>query len=301
MSSLFESFLLHENSNSFVNDTTSKFLKYSLPVLSGISIPLGITNLLVFLNFGFLDSPSCFIYFNIIIMDLLNSINGFGLTYELWNTSRDHSRNEGFELAEGYIFLLTFDVNIFLIFGLALLRISWLHLSAISVIRKLKLISKIVVGLAYLIGIQCCLNAYFGKLFTKKRRPFPSTYVEIFDLWECLMILTTMGMSVYTQIRIRLHKSKINTVIYTQASRVSFILTLNLAISYSFYLVLNAARVYYIAKDGTEKYQEMCKSPKDWVDMFLCADMKLNVFFMCLNSLVNGFVLIFQVGIPNTP
>ena len=180
MSSLFESFILYENSNSSVNDVTNKFLKYSLPTLSGISIPLGVTNLLVFLNVGFLDSPSCFIYFNIIIMDLLNSINGFGFTYELWNTSKsDHTWNEGFELAEGYIFLLTFDANIFLIFGLALLRIFWLHMSAITVIKKLKLVSKIVVGLAYLMGIQCCLTAYFGGLFTKKRRPYPSTYTYL--------------------------------------------------------------------------------------------------------------------------
>ena len=241
------------------------------------------------------------IYFHLIIMDLLNSINGVMVSVQIWKSAEkqyDWQPNNWTKL-EGYLFVFTFDVNIFLVFGLALIRVLWLSMSALTVIRKLNLISTIAVGWAYSVGLWCCLYVHFMKLFSKKRQPFPDLFVEVFDLSQCVVILVTIGMSVYTQIRIRFHKSEINTSMYYSASRTSFVITLNLAVSYCYYLVLNVARIYFKVKSdrGADDYQRMCNSPQDWswIDVFLCADMNLGVTFMCFNSLVNSIVLLNQV------
>ena len=165
-------------------------------------------------------------------------------------------------------------------------------MSALSVIRKLHMISWVAVGLSNLLGLGSCLYAHFQKSL-QKMVPYPDAFIEAIDLFECLMILATISLSVFTQIRIRYHKSKINTSTYNSASRTSFVITLNLAVSYSYYLVLNGARIYHKSNDNNDKN---CKDTR-WslVDIFLCDSLYIGVSCMCLNSLVNSIILLCQV------
>ena len=282
--------------------SVNSFVQYFMPIVTGICIPLSLTNLLVFLNIGIHNSPSNIIYINLVIMDLINSFIGVGVSVDMWGNSDNRSKHHWgngtlLERTECYLFLFTFDASIVLVFGLAFIRVLWVSMSAINVLTKLNMASWIAVGLAYCIGLESCLHSYIGKLLTKKRQPFPDVFIEVSDLFECLMILATISMAVYTQIRIRFHKSKINTSTYRSASWTSFFITLNLTVSYSYYIVINVFRIYFTSQKGADKYEDMCNSPEHWTwaDVLLCDMLYVGVAFMCLNSLANSIVLLCQV------
>ncbi|XP_063678695.1 uncharacterized protein LOC134814491 [Bolinopsis microptera] len=281
--------------------SVNNFVQYFMPIVTGISIPLSLTNLLVFLNNGIQNSPSNIIYINLVIMDLINSLIGVVVSVDMWENSDHKSKHHWgndtlLERTECYLFLFTFDASIVLVFGLALIRVLWVSMSAIHVLCKLNMAAWIAVGLAYFRGVESCLYSYFGKLLIKKRQPFPDAFIEVSDLLECLMILATISMAVYTQIRIRFHKSKINTSTYRSASWTSFFITLNLTVSYSYYIVINVVRIYFTEQRGADNYEDMCNSPQHWtwVDILLCDVLYVGVAFMCLNSLANSVVLLCQ-------
>ena len=289
---------LFNNSTSGLETSVNTFLQYYIPVLTGLTIPLSLLNILIFLNTGILNSPSNLIYFNLVIMDLLNSIIGIGVSIDMWRDPEHKSSGHWgdgslHQLIDGYLYIFLLNANIYLVFGLVIIRLLWINMSALTVIRKLKLISWISVGMAYLLALQSCV--YHLMRFSKdKEQLYPDTYIEISDLSKCVMILATISLSVFTQIRIRYHKSKINTSTYNSASRTSFVITLNLAVSYSYYLVLNGARIYYKSKWNNES---QCKKGTrwTWVDMFICDFLYLGVAFMCINSVVNNLILLCQV------
>ena len=283
------------NSTSGLEKSVNTFLQYYIPILTGLSTPLSFLNLVIFLNIGILNSPSNLIYFNLVIIDLLNSLIGIGVSVVKWRdpASKEHWGNDTpIDRVASYLYIFTFDANIFLVFGLTLIRVLWLQMSALSVIRKLNMLSWVAVGLSNLLGMVCCLYAHFQKSL-KKKVPYPDAFIEAMDLFECVMILITISLSLYTQIRIRCHKSKINTSTYNSASITSFVITLNLAVSYSYYLVVNGARIYYKPKENNDK---KCKDTQwTWEDIFLCDSLYMGVSFMCLNSLVNSVILLCQV------
>ena len=285
------------NNGTSLEKSINEFLLYVMPIASGLSIPLSLTNFAVFMKTGILNSPSNLIYFNLVIIDLLNSILGVTVSIDMWkdpdHRSRKHWGNRTtIQRVDSYVYIFTFDTNIFLVFGLALIRVLWLNMSALSVIRKLKLISRIVVCLAYVVGVECCLYAHFTKDL-KKRKPYPDIWIELTDLLECAMILITITLSLYNLIRIRYHKSRINTTIYKSASRTSFVIVLNLTVSYSYYLVVNGARIYYVRTQGKK---DICEKT-DWGlnEVLLCDSLYIGVSFMCLNSLVNSIILLCEV------
>ena len=280
--------------------SVNTLLQYIVPLVTGINIPLSLINIIVFVNTGILNSPSNFIYFNLVIMDLLNSAVGVTVSIDMWNdpdhSSPDHWGNGTLhELIDGYLYIFILDANIFLVFGLVLIRVLWIRMSALTVIRRLKQISLISVGLAYSLALKSCLYVYFAKFPKKKEQFYPDTYIEVSDLTKCLVILITISLSVYTQIRIRCYKSQLNESIYRSASWTSFVLTLNLAVSYSYYLVVNGTRIY--AKARHKVIEETCASPQDWTwnDVFLCDSLYIGVSFMCLNRLVNSIILLCEV------
>ena len=287
-----------QKNTSNLEASVNTVLQYFMPTLTALSIPLSLINLVVFLKTGIVNSPSNLIYFNLVVMDLLNSVIGVGVSVDMWNDADHKSRNHWgngtlLQRVDCYIFLFTFDANIFLVFGLVLIRVLWLKMSALSVIRKLKIISWIALGFAYFIGVESCVYAHFDKTL-KERVPYPNTYIEATDLIECLVILITISLSVYTQIRIRCYKSQLNESIYRSASWTSFVLTLNLAVSYSYYLVVNGARIYGKMKRHNQK---KCNNVQwTWIDIFLCDFLYVGVACMCFNSFVNNLILLWQVS-----
>ena len=272
--------------------SVNTLLQYFVPLVTGI-------NIIVFVNTGILNSPSNFIYFNLVIMDLLNSAVGVTVSIDMWNdpdhSSPDHWGNGTLhELIDGYLYIFILDANIFLVFGLVLIRVLWIRMSALTVIRRLKQISLISVGLAYSLALKSCLYVYFAKFPKKKGQFYPDTYIEVSDLTKCLVILITISLSVYTQIRIRCYKSQLNESIYRSASWTSFVLTLNLAVSYSYYLVVNGARIYGKMKRHNQK---KCNNVQwTWIDIFLCDFLYVGVACMCFNSFVNNLILLWQVS-----
>ena len=79
-----------------------------LPTVSILNIPLSAVNVIILINLGVLGSPSSCIYFNLVIMDLLNSITGLIISF-------DHELQHWFKV-ESNIYLFSFDATIFLIF-----------------------------------------------------------------------------------------------------------------------------------------------------------------------------------------
>ena len=282
------------NSTSGLQTSVNTFLQYYIPILTGLSTPLSLLNIIIFLNTAILNSPSNLIYFNLVIMDLLNSIIGIGVSIDMWKDPEHKSAGYWgggtlHELIDCYLYIFLFNANIYLVFGLVLIRVLWITMSALTVIRTLKVVSWMSVGLAYLLALQSCLY-HLLKVPKKKGQLYPDTYVEISDISKCVMILITISLSLYTQIRIRCHKSKINTSTYNSASITSFVITLNLAVSYFFYLVVNGARIYYKSKWNNES---KCKDAQwTWADIFMCDFLHIGVAFMCINSLVNNIILL---------
>lgn len=295
-----------ERNSTTLETAVNEFILYFMPIACGISIPLSMINFAVFMKTGILNSPSNLLYFNLVIIDLLNSFLGVTVSIDMWKDPDHRSRkNWGnrttIERLDSYVYIFTFDTNIFLVFGLALIRVLWLNMSALTVIRKLRLISRITVCLAYIVGVQFCLYARFTKDL-KARVPYPDLWIELTDLLECVMILVTICLSLYNLIRIMYNRSRINTNIYKSASRTSFVIVLNLAVSYSYYLAVNGARIYFVRKQGADHEKALCEDSKTWgfTAVLLCDSLYIGVSFMCLNSLVNSITLLCEVGFTNT-
>ena len=292
--------------NSTLETSTNTFLQYFLPTITGINIPLSLTNFLVFLNTGFLNSPSALIYFNLVIVDLLNAVVGIQISVNLWNDTDHHSvefwGKDGHEFGR-YVNNFTFDANIVLVFGLCLMTVFWIELSALHVLRKLKLVSRVIVTLAYFYGGLSVLYRYLLGKHSEPRRLFQSTGVEANDIFQCLLIFSILCLSIYTQARIWMNKSKVDFPIFLAASRACLIITLNVVISYSCFVAIVATRVYYegpwnntftCPRSGDEIGED--KEDEHWTftDLLLCDELYLSVTFMCLHCTENSFILLFQ-------
>ena len=292
--------------NSSLETSTNIFLQYFLPIITAMNIPLSLTNFFVFLNTGFLNSPSALIYFNLVIVDLMNAAVGIKISVNLWNDTDHHSvefwGKNGHEFGR-YVTNFTFDANIVLVFGLCLMMMLWIELSALDVLRKLKLISRVIVTLAYFYGGLSVLHRYLLGKHSEPKRLFQSTGVEAKDIFECLLIFSILCLSIYTQARIWMNKSKIDFPIFLAASRACLIITLNVVISYSCYVAIVATRVYYEGPwnntftcpgSGDEIGEDNKDKHWTFTDLLLCDELYLSVAFMCLQCTVNSFILLFQ-------
>ena len=304
MGLMIESLFQAENSaapisnGSFPLETSiNTFLQYFLPTVTGINIPLVITNLVFFLNTGILNSPSKLIYFNLVLMDMLNSAVGIMVSDDLVKNTNHTSANPWdrtrYRNIDSYIFYFAFDANILLVFGLCLIRVLWTEMSALDVIKKLRMISVVTVGLAYLTCLACFVHAYLEKPKDKRKKIFSSVFVEAIDIVECALIVSIIVMSIYTQVRIRLNMSRLNNSNYKRASKASCMITLNFVISYSYHIAHCAARIYYM---GIWKPRTVKQCPPHYHGHILvCDELYLGVTFMCIHSLVNSLILIGQV------
>ena len=280
------------------------FLQCFTPIVTGVNLLLSLIVLVVFINIGKLHSPSNFIYFNLVIIDLINAIIGVLISVEVWNKYDDSSMQDWgnittIQVVSGYLYVFTFDANIFLVFAQALIRLLCLKMCALSIIEKLKIISWVTVGFAYFVGLGCCADLYFSDIYSETRQPFPGIFVEFVDLFESIVILVTISMSVYTLVSISFHMPAINRSVYFSASMTSFLLTLTLSMSYLHYLIVNGARIYYKKGHGVDDFEKMCRKSEDWVwmDILLCETMDVGVIFLCLNSVFNSTILLCQVNV----
>ena len=286
-----ERILLH---NSSQNDTTDNFLRFFLPTVAGINVPLVLTNFIVFINTGILNSPSNLLYFNLVIMDLLNCIVGIMVSYQ--RNRVQHSNT--LETAIYTIYYFAYNGRVLLVFGLCLIRVLWTEMSALSVIGQLKKISVGTVTTAYMIAFGYVVYRLYGiekfhENEEKDPKLFTSGLTEAGELLIVGLIVSIILMSIYTQIRIRLNKSRLqNNSQYKRASKASLLITLIFAISYSYYAIHIAAKIYLLRIWGNEK---RCPSRVNWIDIFVCDSLCLGVSFMCLQSLGNGLILLWQV------
>lgn len=288
--------------NSSQNDLRI-FIKFFLPTASGINIPLVLTNLIVFINTGILNSPSNILYFNLVIMDLLNCIVGIMLSYHMHITNT--SAKVGHSTLETVFYTIynfAYNGRVFLVFGLCLIRVLWTEMSALSVISQLKKISVVTVMIAYFMSVSYLVY----RLYEISRNPeegsqlFTSGLAEAGELFVVGLIISIILMSIYIQVRIRLNKSRLqNNSRYKRASKVSLLITLLFAISYSYYAVHLAAKIY-LKKHWENIISQKCGSPtKDvnpiWIDILVCNSLRFGVSFMCIQSLGNGIILLWQV------
>ena len=287
------------NNDSTVETSTNTALQFFLPVMTAMNIPMSLTNFFVILNIGFLNSPSIMIYFNLVIVDLLNSAVGVMISVDLWNNTDHQSATfwgkGGHEMAFSYVYIFTFNMNIVLVLGLCLIRVLWTELSALQVLTQLKVVSWVTIALANFYGVFCCL-LWYHESQKKSFMPhllIPSHAVEVNDILDCAIILSALYMSIYTQARIWLNKSRVNISIFLAASRSSLIITLNVAVSYSFFVAMVATRIYYKVP-----WENKFTCPKDGVwsftNLLLCDELYLTITFMCFQSTMNSFILLFQ-------
>jgi hypothetical protein len=107
-------------------------------------------------------------------------------------------------------------------------------------------------------------------------------------------------MSIYVQARIWLNKSKVKYSMFMAASRGSLIITLNMVVSYSYYVVMIGIRAYYEASWNNrftcpgDKEKEKDNRNRTFSHLLLCDELYLSVAFMCLQCTVNSLILICQ-------
>ena len=279
--------------NSTVETSVNYFLGYFLPVVTGITIPLVMTNLAVFLNTGILNSPSNLIYFNLVIMDLLNSVVGIMVSIDLAHINRNKLANPWHKehLISSYIFDLAFDARIFLVLGLCIIKVLWTEMSALDVIKNLKMFSVATVVVSYVASILCFLIAFLFEKRDGTFKLFSSKFVEVMDVAESVLIITILIMSCYTKVMIRLNKSRINQSKYKLALKHSFLISLNFFFSYSYHIAHCTARFYFMKK---WKNNLKCETVHGW-KILVCDELYLGVSFMCTHSLVNSLILLWQV------
>ena len=297
-------------STNTLETSTNTFLQYFLPLITTINTPLSLTNFLVFLKLGFLNSPSNMLYFNLVIVDLLNAVVGIMVSANLWS-NEDHQSVEFWRDLEhevaSYISLFTLNTNIVLVFGLCLIRVLWTEMSALHVLRKLKIVSWVIIVLAYLYGFLACSLWHFksDKKGTGNKLLFPNRTVEAYDIADCAIIFAIVYMSVYTQVRIWLSKSRVDSQIFLSASRASLIITLNVLFSYCFFVAIVATRAYYVVSwnntfscpgDNGDDGDTGDNGDTNWTftDLLLCDELYLSVTFMCFQCTVNSFILLYQ-------
>ena len=144
---------------------------------------------------GFLDSPSNIIYFNLVIVDLLNSAAGILISAGLWNDTNHKSdafwHHKDHVIASD-ISLFTFDANIVLVLGLCMIRVLWTEMPALHVFRVLRMVSWITVVLAYLYGILFCFLWHFQSDWEalKPKLLFRGRTVEAYDIIDCSIIFS---------------------------------------------------------------------------------------------------------------
>jgi hypothetical protein len=294
-------------SKSSLDTYTRRFLQYFIPIMTSINTPLSLANFFVFLNTGYLKSPSVLIYFNLVIVDLVNSALGIMISVRLWNNSESRSvmfwGKGGLALAESYLTLFTFDANIVLVSGLCLIRVLWTEMYAVRVLRKLKLVSWVVVGLAYLYGVFCCFLWHLEsqKKSFKPRLLVPSHAVGANDIANCCIIFSALYMSIYTQAWIWKNKSKVYSPIILGALRSSLLITMNVAISNSFFVAMVCVReinkVPWNNKftcPGDESREDEGQKHDTFIDLLLCEELSLVIAFMTLQCTMNSFILLFQ-------
>ena len=301
-----------ESGSSSAGDLFGHFLKYFFPILTAVNIPLSLTNFLVFLKLGFLNSPSNFIYFNLVIVDLLNSAVGLKVSINLWNATDNATHyvafwgDKKYEF-ERYVNNFTFDTNIVLVFGLCLIRILWMEMSALHVLEKLKTVSIAMIVLAYSYGLISCVYRFLlqknYKYSDGTDRIFQTPLVEVKDICESLLVVLIILMSVYIQLKVWMKKSQLESSIFRAASYASCIITANVLFSYTFYIITVGVRVRHVVtsnntyscpgndegsaggrRDGTFKF----------VDFILCDELYISTLFMCFHCTINSIVLIFQ-------
>jgi hypothetical protein len=204
-----------------------------------------------------------------------------------WARTRFHN-------IDSYIFYFAFDINILLVFGLCLIRVLWTEMSALEVINKLKSISLVTVGVAYLTCLGCFVNAYLEDNKRKEEELFSSTFVEVIDIIECGLILSIIVMCIYTQVRLGLNKAKMNDSQYKRASKVSFLITLNFVVTYSYHVGHVTARVYYMDAWNNKKHCPPTYPGREG-NILICDELYLGVTFMCIQSLGNSLILLGQV------
>ncbi|KAL5250983.1 hypothetical protein ACHWQZ_G016644 [Mnemiopsis leidyi] len=244
-----------ESGSSSAGDLFGHFLKYFFPILTAVNIPLSLTNFLVFLKLGFLNSPSNFIYFNLVIVDLLNSAVGLKVSINLWNATDNATHyvafwgDKKYEF-ERYVNNFTFDTNIVLVFGLCLIRILWMEMSALHVLEKLKTVSIAMIVLAYSYGLISCVYRFLlqknYKYSDGTDRIFQTPLVEVKDICESLLVVLIILMSVYIQLKVWMKKSQLESSIFRAASYASCIITANVLFSYTFYIITVGVRVRHV-------------------------------------------------------
>jgi hypothetical protein len=289
------------STNQSTPEQINAVLKFIVPTLTAINIPLSLTNFFVFLKTGFLNSPSNMIYFNLVIVDLLNSVVGTKMSVTLLNDSDKSVSFWGDKKNdfERYVNNFTFDTNIVLVFGLCLIRTLWVEMSALQVLRRLRAVSMAIVILAHVYGMMSCGYRFYLEKQERLWLLFQSDVVEVKDIFECSLVISIICMSIYTSVRIWLKKSKVEFTMFIAAFRSSLIITVAVSLSYSFWIAIVATRVHY-----KDPWNNTFKCPgdkgesekRDWsfTDFLLCDELYLSVTFMCFQSTVNSFILIFQ-------
>lgn len=253
-----------------LNDVLYKLL----PAISILNIPLSLVNIIVLLNLGILKSPSSFIYFNLVIMDSLNSITGLLISFD---------RHQNYWIKVGSnIYLFTFDANIFLIFGLAVVRVFCIRASALRVLQNLRVVSFVAVAVSWAAG-------GFAVLYPRIIKSNGYMKFAALDLVECTLIASTVIMSVYTLVAIRVSTPSLrDSTVIRSAVKTSFLITCNFICSYSYYCFLNGARLYLSLHEGD------CP-PDTWLEVFVCQDsLYVGVTCMCLQAVVNNTILLAQ-------
>eukprot|EP00116_Pleurobrachia_bachei_P007496 sb/3467758/ len=218
------------------DDTTEKqikaVLKILLPVLSGLSIPPSLVNIILLLNFGIFTAPSNVLYLNLILLDLINCYLALTLTLNDLDVDKVWSR------FNATLYLFSFDAYIVLLLGLTVLRVLCVKMSALSVLHKLHLVSRGTVVMA----------AVWGVFMVVYPRLVPGEQPDVIwflwcDIGEILMVLAAVILALYTWARVRYVYTSCHT--YKAATYTCMLLVLNYMISYSWYFVLNMARFYY--------------------------------------------------------
>lgn len=249
-----------------------KVLSYILPSLSVITLPLTFFNFYILLRQNAFYRASHFLYMNLVVMDALNCLAGIMVAEYL----HDNSNTDALRLAE-FIVLTIFNGEMILLFGLSVIRMLALKLSATTVMSVLRFIAYIFAVISWATGCGILIHTYLKSMSAQ--------YHFNLGLVMTVLVITTGVIYLYIIVSVWYRSS----VLYTRAYTTSLLIFISFVSCYVYFIFLYFYNVYLI-------HSEMKCDPSKWVSVFSCLrSTELICFFFILSQgLANNLILIRQ-------
>lgn len=255
-----------------LEEQARKVLSYVIPFISVITLPLTLFNFYILLRQNALYRASHFLYLNLVVMDTLNCLAGIMMAEYL----HDNSNIDALQFAE-FIVLMIFNGEIILLFGLSVIRMLALKLSAATVMSVLKFIAYIIAAISWSTSIGILIHTYLKSMSVQYH----------FNLGLIMTILVIITGIIYLYIIVSVWYR--SSVLYTRAYTTSLLIFIGFTLCYIYFIFLY---FYHVFLNHSKKTCD----PLKWISVFSCLRSAefIGFFFLLTQGLANNLILIGQ-------